>query len=120
CGAVLIAANVAPTEEILLLGVEASPLQSIVILIASLALAAFALRMGEVRGHRDFEECVAVPRMAIGPVVTVAVALVASVGMLWWYGRLEGDGIGVAMAQIVTLGLPATLGASVGRALLQV
>ncbi|RYG37205.1 DUF2391 family protein [bacterium] len=119
CGAVLIAANVAPTEEILLLGVESSPLHSFVMLIACLALAMFALRMAEVRGHRDFEDCSAIPRMIMGPVVTVAVALFASGAMLWWYGRLSGDGLGAASAQIVALGLPATLGASVGRALLQ-
>ncbi|RYG30405.1 DUF2391 family protein [bacterium] len=119
CGAVLIAANVAPTQEIMLLGVEATPLRILAMLGASLALAAFALGAAAVRGQRDFKGDSALPRLIEGPVVTVAVALVSSGALLWWYGRLGGDGPGAAIAQVVALAVPATLGGSVGRALLQ-
>lgn len=119
CGAVLIAANVAPTEEILLLGVEASPFQLLGMLAVSVLLSVLVLEFAEVRGHRDFDCELSLPRIVVGPAVTVAVALFASWALLSWYGRLQGDGVEAALAQIVTLGVPTTLGASAGRALLQ-
>lgn len=119
CGAVLIAANVAPTEEILLLGVEATPLQLLAMLVVSALLSLIVLELAEVRGHRDFDCDLSLPRIVVGPIVTVAVALAASAALLFWYGRLQGDGMGAALAQIVTLAVPTTLGASAGRALLQ-
>ena len=47
------------------------------------------------------------------------VALVASAFILWFFGRFDTVQMEMAIAQTVVLSLPATLGASAGRLLLQ-
>ena len=56
--------------------------------------------------------------VAVGTVVTYAVALLVSAAVLWFFGRF-GDALITCVAQTVVLGLAATLGASAGRLLLQ-
>ncbi|HEX7830691.1 MAG TPA: DUF2391 family protein [Thermoanaerobaculia bacterium] len=46
-------------------------------------------------------------------------ALAASALILWFFGRFDGQALDVIVAEIVVLGLPATLGASAGRLLMQ-
>jgi uncharacterized membrane protein len=54
-----------------------------------------------------------------GAVITYAVGLVASVIILWLFGRFDGMGPGPILGQTVALAVAATLGASAGRLLLQ-
>jgi uncharacterized membrane protein len=46
----------------------------------------------------------------IGGVMTYGVGLLTSAAMLWFFGRLDGCGTAVAVAQIVVLAFPAALG----------
>ena len=39
--------------------------------------------------------------------------------VLWFFGRFEGAAFPAALAYVLVLGLPASLGASAGRLLLQ-
>jgi uncharacterized membrane protein len=52
-------------------------------------------------------------------VVNYAVALVASAFILWFFGRFDGTSAEISVAQVVVLGVTGSLGASVGRLLLQ-
>jgi putative integral membrane protein (TIGR02587 family) len=119
CGAVLFAANVAPTEEIVMIAVEVSAWRLLGLALLSLSLGALILYYSEFAGsgrHVRFDR----PRdVLVGTVITYAVALVASAATLLFFGRFDGQALGTCVAQTVVLGVAATLGASAGRLLLQ-
>jgi len=118
CGAVLFAANVAPTEEIMVLGAEL-PLSGL------LSVVALSLLIGAVIMHySDFTSSVAGADAGVGAVVrsttqSYAVALLVSAALLWFFGRFDGESMGAITAQTVVLGFASMLGASAGRLLLQ-
>lgn len=119
CGAVLFAANVAPTEEILVLGTEISSLRLIGVILISFSLGALILHYSDFRGASRWVRADTIGAVLRGTVVTYAVALAVSAAILWVFGRLDDVGITTIVGQTVILGLPATLGASAGRLLLQ-
>jgi putative integral membrane protein (TIGR02587 family) len=119
CGAVLFAANIAPTEEVVVLGTEMSPLRLIGVTLISFLLGAVILHYSDFRGADRWVRADTIGAALRGTVVTYAVALAMSAAVLWIFGRLEGVGLHAIVGQTVVLGLPATLGASAGRLLLQ-
>lgn len=119
CGAVLFAANVAPTEEIVVLGLELPPLQLAALALLSLLLAAVVLYLSDFLGAKRWVTPVGRLGMVRGAVVTYAVALVSSAMILWLFGRFDNMPSGALIGQTVALGLPSVLGASAGRLLLQ-
>jgi putative integral membrane protein (TIGR02587 family) len=119
CGAVLIAGNVAPTEEIVMLAVEASALRQIGLAIVSIALATVILFYSDFRSAQRYAPSDGVLAAIFGSVITYAIALVAGALMLWFFGSFEGYGPATWLAEIVVLGVAASLGASAGRLLLQ-
>jgi len=119
CGAVLFAANVAPTEEVVVLGSDMSPFRLIVVSLISFSLGAVILHYSDFRGAERWVRADTLGAVLRGTVVTYAVALVVSAAILWVFGRLDDVGFTTVVGQTVVLGLPATLGASAGRLLLQ-
>lgn len=119
CGAVLFAANVAPTEEIVMLAVEMSPERLLGLAVLSLLLGGVILYQLDFTGAHRFTHRGALRRMLAGPLVTYALALTSSALVLGFFGRFEGNGLSVGLAQVVVLGFAGTLGASAGRLLIQ-
>ena len=119
CGAVLFAANVAPTEEIVVIGLELPPLQLAGLALLSLLLGGLVLFFSDFRGARQRIGASDTLGMARGTVITYAVALVSSALILWLFGRFDHVAGGAALGQTVALAVAATLGASAGRLLLQ-
>jgi putative integral membrane protein (TIGR02587 family) len=119
CGAVLFAANVAPTEEIVQIGIELSGLQLGLLGIATMILAALVLYFSDFRGARRWARAEGRFAMFRGTVITYAVGLVASAAVLWAFGRFDGMGATAITGQTVALAVASTLGASAGRLLLQ-
>ncbi|MET0646596.1 MAG: TIGR02587 family membrane protein [Pyrinomonadaceae bacterium] len=119
CGAVLFAANVAPTEEIVMIAVEISPWRVLGLSLLSLALGALVLYYSEFAGSRKHVRFDRHHDVLVGTVVTYAVALAASAAILLFFGRFDGQAWATCVAQTVVLGVAATLGASAGRLLLQ-
>lgn len=119
CGAVLVAANVGPTEEIVLLaaGMKAPHLLGAMAL--SMALALTLLYFSDFRGSGHFTASYAPPAMIEAVALTYAVGLLASWAILWFFGRFEGQPATTIVSQGVVLALPATLGAAAGRLLLR-
>ena len=117
-GAFLIGTSVAPTEEILLIGVESPGWAPLVTAALSFLIGLGIVSFIAFRGSNDADES----RFAGGPlgdaVVTYAVALVAAAAMLASTGQFGGLGLIAATDLVVYLGLPCTLGASAGRLLL--
>ena len=119
CGATLFAANVAPTEEIVVIAVEISWVRLLGLASISLLLAALILNYSGFTGAREFVRHEGLGAVVAGSVATYAVALVTSGLILWFFGRFDGVSLYTALAQVVVLGVAATLGASAGRLLLQ-
>jgi putative integral membrane protein (TIGR02587 family) len=118
-GAVLFALNVAPTEEPMLLGVEAETWQLLAALVASLLVTYAIVFYAEFRGS-------AVGRAARSPLAhpvgeTIAayvVSLLVSLMLLWAFGRTDGTAPAQIVAQAVMLSVVASFGAALGRLLI--
>ncbi|HEY0077303.1 MAG TPA: TIGR02587 family membrane protein [Pyrinomonadaceae bacterium] len=119
CGAVLFAANVAPTEEVVIIAIEASWWRLLGLVAMSLLIGTFILFYVEFRGARQWVRTEGFSSVLRGTFTTYAVALVASALILWFFGRFDGVTLFTALAETVVLGVAATLGASAGRLLLQ-
>ena len=119
CGAVLVGANVAPTEEIIVLGAEMSIWQLLGAMATSILLALMLMFFSQFRGSARFANTRGAIGLAEGTLVTYGAALAASAAMLAFFGRFADASISLATAQIVVLALPATLGAAAGRLLLK-
>lgn len=119
CGAVLLAANIAPTDEVLHLAAESPAWKLVAMAALSLALGAFVLYFGDFRGSARWSRADSPGAVARGTVITYATALAASAVLLWIFGRLDELPLATVIAQVVVLGAASTLGASAGRLLLQ-
>ena len=119
CGAVLFAANVAPTEEIVMIAVEVSAWRLLGLALLSMFLGALVLYFSEFAGSKKHVRFDRHHDVLVGTVVTYAVALGASAAILLFFGRFDGQTLATCVAQTVVLGVAATLGSSAGRLLLQ-
>ncbi len=119
CGAVLFAANVAPTEEIVMIASEISSWNLLAIALVSIALGTLILFGIDFTGAQRLAPAKGISAIVIGSTITYAIALCASALILWFFGRFEGQALITCLAQTIVLGLAATLGASAGRLLLQ-
>ncbi len=119
CGAVLFAANVAPTDEVVLIATQSSVEMLLGLVLLSLLLTALILYYIEFMGSRRFVRGQGRFSVVVGTTISYAIALVVSAGILWFFGRFEEATPLTCVAETVVLGLAATLGASAGRLLLQ-
>jgi putative integral membrane protein (TIGR02587 family) len=118
CGAVLVAVNVAPTEEIIRIAFATTPLRLLLLALVSLALCAGVLFYTGFSGAGRLARSRAPLTIISGTALTYAVALLSSAAILWFFGRFDGMAPMVAVAATVVLALPGALGASAGRLLL--
>ncbi|MDQ3753910.1 MAG: TIGR02587 family membrane protein, partial [Acidobacteriota bacterium] len=119
CGAALFAANVAPTEEIVLIAAQISVWRILALALLSLALGALILYYSDFMGAHKFVHFDAHHDVLVGMAVTYAVALAVSALILWFFGRFDGQPLIGCLAQTVVLGVAAMMGAAAGRLLLQ-
>lgn len=119
CGAVLIALNVAPTDEIIVLAMELSSWRLLVLVAIALLLGLMILFFSDFSGSQRWVRSRGPLNSLVGMTVTYAVALVVSALSLWFFGRFDQTHLSVALGATVVLAVPATLGASAGRLLLQ-
>ncbi len=121
CGAVFVASNVAPTQEIVIVGTQAAPGQILLIMLLSILIGGGVLYWADFHGHQRWVRQASGPDdAAAGIVIMYTAALLVSALMLWFFGRLTQLPLHRAIAEVVVLGLPASLGSSAGRLLLQV
>jgi putative integral membrane protein (TIGR02587 family) len=113
-GALYFALNVAPTDEVRLLGAEADRWALLLAIAASLAVGLAAeLAMRGRRGRDD--DALGGPMAETVTVYTVA--LLVSWALLWVLGLLDGLGTQAAVSEVVMLAIVATFGAAAGRIL---
>ncbi len=118
-GALLFALNVAPTEEPVILGIEAGPWLQLLVVAATLVLA-FGLVFyadfgGRSRAHRDGG---LLDKPVTETVATYAISLAVAWFMLWAFGRVDGASIHAIAGMTVMLAVFASVGAAVGRLLI--
>lgn len=119
CGAMLFAANLAPTEEVVIIAIECSWWKLLGLALVSLLMASLILHYSEFKGAQDLVRSDGLTAVLLSTVITYAVALVSSALILWFFGRFDGVTLYTMLAEAVALGVAATLGASAGRLLLQ-
>ncbi len=119
CGAVLIAANVAPTEEVLLIAARLDAPRLLGLVLIALALTAVICFYSDFVGAGRDDAAPTPLEVVRETVITYAVALAVSAGILWLFGRIEDLGPLAAWARVIVLGVPATLGASAGRLIIK-
>ena len=119
CGSVLVAANVAPTEEVLLLASEMPAARVLAVMAISLLVAALLLFYSDFKGSARFAGSRGTFGVVQGSAITYVSALFAAAVLLWFFGRFADNGAPINAAQCVVLGFPATLGAAAGRLLLR-
>ena len=119
CGSVLIAANVAPTDEVLVLASEMHAAKLLGVMVTSIGIAALLLFYSDFKGSSRFAGNRGSFGVVHGSAITYVTALFASAVLLWFFGRFAHHGAPINAAQCVVLGFPATLGAAAGRLLLR-
>ena len=118
-GALFLAFNLAPTEEMVQIAAGLGEWGTIALVLASLAamhtfVYAVAFR-GSPEDHRTASGWSVLMRFSIaGYGLTLAI----SAGMLWSFGRLDGLSLAAALQAIAVLGFPAAVGAAASRLIL--
>lgn len=119
CGAILVGGNVAPTEEVLLIAVEATPVHVLFMSLLSLALSVVVVYFSDFKGTPVRLSGVLAYDVAFDACLSYSVSLAASAFVLWFFGRFDNVSFWIAFSQCITLGVIATLGASAGRLLIK-
>lgn len=120
CGAILVASNIAPTDEVAVIGLESGPFKILLIALLSVGIGAAILyyinfvgtkRRGLVGSNSK--------EIIFGTLIMYTISLGSSAFMLWFFGRFSGVSFHGVVAQTIVLAFPASLGASAGRFLIQ-
>lgn len=115
-GALLLAFNVAPTEEMVLIAYKMSAWQALVLAPLTIVLMHGIVYTVGFRGEESAPEGVTVWRMfAQFTLVGYAIALLVSLYVLWSFGRLDGFGPEMVAMTAVVMSFPAGLGAALSR-----
>lgn len=116
CGAALISSSVAPTEEILQIAISSNGLELLFMIMVSLLISAVIVFYSNFKGAGTPDGGFA--KVITHLVINYFIALMVSLIMLWFFGRISGYGLSMVIAQTIVLAIPASLGASAGRLLI--
>jgi putative integral membrane protein (TIGR02587 family) len=118
-GALFLALNVAPTEEILVLSLTMSPWHLLVLVgVSLLCMHGFVFATGFKGGTELTPETPWWSAFCRFTLVGYVVGLLVSVYVLWTFVQLDGLGFAGAISAIVVLGFPAAIGAAAARLIL--
>jgi putative integral membrane protein (TIGR02587 family) len=118
-GALFLAFNVAPTEEIVLISTMMTGWQALALVAVSLAIMHAFVYAVEFRGQASVH-----PELSVWSeflrvtVVAYALALLVCLYVLWSFGRSDGLALGELLIHTVVLGFPAAVGAAAARLIL--
>ena len=118
-GALFLAFNVAPTEEVVLISTMMTGWHALALVVVSLAIMHAFVYAVEFRGQVSLH-----PELSVWSeflrltVVAYALALLVCVYVLWSFGRSEGLALGELLMQTIVLGFPAAIGAAAARLVL--
>ncbi|MBC5992006.1 TIGR02587 family membrane protein [Pontibacter cellulosilyticus] len=119
CGAIVVGGNVAPTEEIIMIAVEAAPGHILAMAIVSLFISVVVVFFSNFKGTVSKSKKLLFFDMAFDTCVSYVTSLGVSAFVLWFFGRFDGVSFWVAFQHVIVLGVLASLGASAGRLLIK-
>jgi putative integral membrane protein (TIGR02587 family) len=118
-GALFLAFNVAPTEEVVLISTMMTEWHALALIGVSLAIMHAFVYAVEFRGQTSVH-----PELSVWSeflrltLVAYALALLVCLYVLWSFGRSDGLAFGELLMQTVVLGFPAAIGAAAARLIL--
>ena len=111
-GALFFAFNVAPTEEMILIGFKMTPWHALAMIgLSLLVLHALVFTVGFAGGKGHESQPMAFLHFSLAG---YGIALVVSLYILWTFGRIDGS-LSDAVRSVIVLGFPAAVGAAVAR-----
>lgn len=115
-GALFLAFNVAPTEEVVLIGLKMTAWHTLaLILISLIVLHALVYTVG-LAGREEAPEGYGTGRVFWAFTCPgYGIAMIVSLYVLWTFGRIDGAALHVVAANMVVLGFPASVGAAIAR-----
>jgi putative integral membrane protein (TIGR02587 family) len=118
-GAVFLAFQLAPTEEMVLIGHKMTGWHAAALAFVSLCVMQSFICATERRGReRIFSAGLFWGVFLRFTTVGYALALLISLYVLWTFGRLDGAGASEVVRAVLVLGFPAALGAAAARMIL--
>ena len=118
-GALFLAFNVAPTEEVMLIAYTMTAMHAVVLMLMSIAIMHTFVYVVQFKGQESIPEsqsqCDAFLRFTA---VGYALALLVSLFCLWIFGRIKETAIDEVSMMTVVLSFPASLGAAAARLIL--
>jgi len=117
-GALLFALNVAPTEEIVVLGSSASPPLLLTVVGATLLVTLALVFFADFGGRRRARGEGILEHPWSETVTSYAVSVGISLLLLWSFGRTDGASVSALLAMTVMLAAVASVGAAVARLLI--
>ena len=115
-GALFLAFNVAPTEEMVLIAFKMSPWQSMaLVLLSVLILHAFVYSIGFAGQHDPVAGHGFRRRFLVYTIAGYGIALLVSLYVLWTFGRTDGADLARMATMTAVLGFPAAVGAAIAR-----
>jgi putative integral membrane protein (TIGR02587 family) len=117
-GALYLAFNVAPTEEMVLIAHKMTAIHALVLVVLSVAmLHAFVYAVGFAGQETAPEGATFGATLLHYSVAGYAIALLVSLYVLWTFGRTEGVSLFDGAKMVAVLGFPAAMGAALARLL---
>lgn len=115
-GAVFLAFNVAPTEEMVLIAFKMSALQAVGLVLLSIALLHAFVYALDFRGKEALPEQMGFVEGVLSySIAGYGVAVLVSLYLLWTFGRTDGAAISDVVMMTAVLAFPAALGAAAAR-----
>ncbi|HUQ40202.1 MAG TPA: TIGR02587 family membrane protein [Acidimicrobiales bacterium] len=115
-GAMFVAFNIAPTDEIPMLSAVMGPYWLLVVMAASLVISyVVVFEAGFSNEEQRHSQTGVLQHPITETVASYLIALLAALAMLWFFQRLGGLPWDATLEQVVVLGLPAAVGGAAGR-----
>lgn len=115
-GSLFLAFNVAPTEEVSLVGFKMTPWHSLALVAASLLLLHILVFAIGLSGQRQRPHGYGIGRLfLVYSVPGYGIALLVSLYVLWTFGSTDGQNLEALVGSTVVLGFPAAIGAAIAR-----
>lgn len=118
-GALFIAFNVAPTEEMMLISYVMTPWHAVALVLLSLAILHVFVYEVDFRGEHKRPQDMSFWALFLRFTITgYALVLLVCLYLLWTFGRLDATSVSSALMMTIVLAFPGALGAAAARLIL--